>query len=268
MYKVHADFDPEINIKKRIKENVEKAVKDYENEPGVETTFQTPIIGYVDAKHPLFHLFMEEGRTLHPKGVYRPGNSVIVYFLPYGTEIAESNRGGKDPSPQWTAAFHDSMHLVMKLNRIIGETLDEMGGLHSPANTPMDWNPETHQEEWSHKFAAYAAGMGRFGIAGSFHTEAGFAGRWSCVFAGHNYAPVTEEEVALIDMEKVLPQIDSDCKYAGAPDLTVSREAIASCPAGAITEKGIDRGRCQSRCLKINPHIPSPEVCGKCFFYE
>ena len=42
---------------------------------------------------------------------------------------------------------------------------------------------------------------------------------------------------------------------------------IACCPAGAISEEGIDKFRCQEYCLKLNEHIPSPDVCGKCFKY-
>ncbi len=268
MNKVHVDFDREVNIKKRIKENVQSTIHDYEERPNVDTKFGTPIIGYVSAKHPLFRLFMEEDRSLHPKGIYRPGNTVIVYFLPYAPHITESNRGGEEPSAQWTTAFYDSMHLAMELNRVIGVTLDEVGRLHSPANTPMDWNQETQREEWSHKFAAYAAGMGRFGIAGSFHTEMGFAGRVGCVFTDYNYAPVDEEELERLDLENTIDYIDSDCKYLGAEHVMVSRKAMESCPVGAITKEGIDTAKCQDRCLEINPHIPSPEVCGKCFFYD
>lgn len=268
MYKVHVDFDLEVNIKKRIKENVQSTIIQFEKRPEVKTTFGTPIIGYVNAKHPLFRLFMEEDRSLHPKGIYRPGNTVIVYFLPYGTEITCSNLGGEMPSAPWTDAFHDSMHLSMELNRVIGDTLDEVGRLHSPANTPMDWNEETQREEWSHKLAAYAAGMGRFGIAGSFHTEMGFAGRVGCVFTDYNYAPLDDEELARLDMETTIDYIDHDSKYLGAKHVMVSRKAIASCPGGAITKDGIDKAKCQDQCRRINPHIPSPEVCGKCFFYD
>lgn len=268
MYKVHVDFDREVNIKRRIRDNLHTAIKDYERRPGVQTDFAAPIIRYVNAKHPLFRLFMEEDRSLHPKGIYRPGNTVIVFFLPYSPEVARSNRGGEDPSPEWTDAFHDSMHLAMELNRVIGDTLDEVGRLHSPANTPMDWNLKTQREEWSHKLAAYTAGMGRFGIAGSFHTEMGFAGRVGCVFTDYDYAPLKEEELARVDLANTIDYIDHDSKYLGAKDVTVSQEAIDSCPAGAIIKEGICKERCQERCLQINPHIPSPEVCGKCFFYD
>ncbi len=261
-------FDPKENIKKRIKDAVVAEVRRYEMLPQCTTKFKDPIIGYISAKHPIFMKYLEEDICLHPKAIYRPGNTVVVYMLPFSEEIAESNKGGDMPSEQWTKAFYDSMHLSMKLNGVIRNTLDEVGRLHSATNIPTDWNPEEHREEWSHKLAAYAAGMGRFGIAGSFHTELGFAGRWGSVLVDEHYAIFEEEDLEIWDLDHVVDHIMSDCKYEGAEDVRVSREAIEACPGGAVGEKGIDREKCQQWCKKVNKYIPSQEVCGKCFFYD
>ena len=263
-----SEFDPKSNIKKRIIFNVNAAIKEFEKLQKCTTKFGTPIISYVSCHHPLFVHFVENERCKHPKQIYRPGNTAIVFFLPYDKEVTLSNKGGKLPSEQWTKAFHDSMHLCMYLNRIISDTLDEVGRFHSPANVPTDWQEDTHREEWSHKLAAYTAGLGRFGIAGSFHTEVGFAGRLSTVLVDEHYDIVDEEDLEGLDLENVLSYIDSDSKYLGAEDVIVSQEAIEACPASAITKDGINQKTCQDFCKTINHFVPSPEVCGKCFFYD
>ncbi len=265
---MNPDFSTESNIKKRIIANVNAAVKEYETLPECSTRFGTPIISYVSVHHPLFMHFFESGRSLHPKQIYRPGNTAIVFFLPYDEKVAKSNLGGEMPSKEWTNAYFDSMKLCMTLNRIISDTLDEVGRLHSPANIPTDWQEEVFREEWSQKLAGFAAGLGRFGIAGSFHTEVGFAGRLSTVLVDADYAILDEDEIATLDLENVLPYIDSDSKYLGAEDVRVSQNAIDSCPANAISSIGIDKAKCQQHCKKINKVTPSPEVCGKCFPFD
>lgn len=268
MLKVHVDFDRNANIKKRVKDNVEQAAVRWQNEPGHHIRYGKPWLGYVSVNHPLFMTYYLHHVCQHPKAIYRPGNTVVLVYIPYSKETVESNRGGDWPSDLWMASFFDSMHLGMYLNRVIRETFDEVGRIHSGTNAPTDWNEKTHREEWSHKLAAYAAGMGRFGIGGSFHTETGFAGRLSSILVDEHYAPFTEEELAWQDVDHALERSYTDSKYEKGMQVQVGPKAMASCPGRAITEQGIDQAKCQAFCSKINPYTPSPEVCGKCFYWD
>ena len=45
-----------------------------------------------------------------------------------------------------------------------------------------------------------------------------------------------------------------------------SDEMIAACPGGAISKEGIDRKACQEYCKTIFKHVPTPDLCGKCYF--
>lgn len=260
------EFDIGTNIKRRVIDNVKAAVAEYQKRPEVTTEFGEPVIGYVYAKHPLFGHFFSENLCLHPKGIYRPGNTVVVHFLPYARSVAESNIGGDMPSGEWSKAFYDSMHISMRMGGVIRDTLNEVGRLHSATNTPMDWNLKTYHEEWSHKLAAFTAGMGRFGIAGSFHTESGYAGRFGSILVDEHYAE--EDELYCPPLETVIDEIETDSKYLGAGDVFISEDAIKACPAGAICSEGVDRAKCQAFCLTVNKYIPSPEVCGKCFSFD
>ncbi|MGI6721632.1 MAG: hypothetical protein ACOX4I_03585 [Anaerovoracaceae bacterium] len=285
MAKVHIDFDRSANIKKRMKDNVESAALEWQSRPEHHVRYGTPVLGYVSADHPLFMTYFDHHVCSHPKEIWRPGNTVVLAAIPYSQETIDSNRGGDRPSQLWTDAFFDSMHLGMYLNRVIRDTLDEVGRIHSGTNSPTDWNEETHRPGWSHKLAAYAAGMGRFGIGGSFHTENGFCGRVTSILVDEHYAPFKEEDLEWQDNDHALQFAWLDSKYDRRPPNTieneygekldeisetfnVSREAIASCPGKAISSAGVNMEKCQAFCKTVNEYTPSPEVCGKCFFCD
>lgn len=257
-----------INIKKKIEDNIRKTIKEFEETDDISTRFKDPLIGYASSTDMLFDMFFSRRLSDHPKSIYRPGNTVILYFLPYADDITESNTGGDMPSEKWTKAFTESMWLSMKINGVIRRTLDSVGRLSSCANTPTDWNEDTHHENWSHKMAAYAAGMGEFGPAGSFHTKAGYGGRLGCIITDGRYAEEPSEVPDSQQLEKIYQNILTQCCYHGSENVSCSAEMISSCPAGAISENGIDREKCQQYCKTIDEYIPSPEVCGKCFSFK
>lgn len=255
-----------VDIKAKILEDVRNAVREFEARPDIKTKFGDPIVGYADTRNGIFDMYFSRRICDHPKRIYRPGNTAVVHFVPYAQEILESNRGGDKPSQQWTDAFNESMWLSMRLNGVIREALDTVGRLSSCTNTPTDWNEELCREGWSHKLVAYAAGMGTFGPAGCFRTRNGFAGRFGSIITDGQYAdafePLNNEQ-----LEAVYQELLRQYHYREAKGVMCSREMIEACPAGAISEDGIDRKKCQAFCKTIDEYIPSPEVCGKCFFY-
>ncbi|MCB6992715.1 hypothetical protein LI177_04350 [bacterium 210820-DFI.6.37] len=255
-----------VDIKGKILTDVKDAIKKFEARPDIKTRFGEPLIGYADSRNPIFDMYFSRTICDHPKRIYRPGNTVVVHFVPFAPEITESNRGGEAPSEDWERAFNESMWLSMRLNGVIREALDTVGRLSSCTNTPTDWNEELCREEWSHKLAAFAAGMGEFGPAGCLKTKNGFAGRFGSIITDGQYAEAFET-LDSDQLEALYQKIQRQYAYQEAEGVTCSQEMIKACPAGAISEKGIDRKICQAHCKTIDKYIPSPEVCGKCFFY-
>ena len=255
-----------MDIKAKILEEVKATVEEFQARPDIKTRFGEPIVGYADSRNPIFDMYFSRTICDHPKKIYRPGNTVVVHFVPFAKEITESNRGGDRPSEAWLTAFNDSMWLSMRLNGVIRDVLDAVGRLSSCTNTPTDWDEERCREEWSHKLAAYAAGMGKFGPAGSFQTKNGFAGRFGSIITDGQYAEAFET-LSSEQLEAVYQEIQRQYCYQEAKGVSCSEEMIQACPAQAISENGIDRKHCQAHCKKIDAFIPSPEVCGKCFFY-
>lgn len=255
-----------VEIKTKIMTDVKEAIKQYEAKPDMKTRFGEPMIGYADTANPIFDMYFTRTICEHPKRIYRPGNTVVVHFVPYEKAIAQSNQGGTEPSEEWIGAFNDSMWLSMRLNGVIRDALDTVGRLSSCTNTPTDWDKELCREEWSHKLAAYAAGMGHFGPAGSFVTKEGFAGRFGSIITDGHYADAFEP-LSAEALEILYGDLMKQCRYQEA-GVKVSEQMVAACPGGAISADGIDRKLCQAHCMKIDKFIPSPEVCGKCFYYE
>ena len=103
-----------INIEEKIANNVKQAIKEFEAREDIVTRFGEPIISYIDARDQLFNLLFDKDLTEHPKNIYRPGNTVITYFIPYAEEITESNQGGGQVSEQWRRASIESAWLSMK----------------------------------------------------------------------------------------------------------------------------------------------------------
>lgn len=256
-----------INIEGKIEKKVQQIVKEFEERDDIVTRFGEPIIAYVNARNQLFDWFCDKQLTEHPKNIYRPGNTIIVYFIPYAEDITESNQGGEQVSQQWIRASIESAWLSMRLNRAIKETLDIVGRLSTSLNTHLDWDEEKHQPAWSHKLAAYAAGMGELGPAGSLHTKAGFGGCCNCVITDGKYME-TAEELDQKQLEEIYQSILTDCCYESAQNVSCSKEMINACPGNAISENGIDRAKCQQHCKTIDEYIPSPDVCGKCFSFK
>lgn len=250
-------------VKAAIALNVKKAIDEYEEENNCKGMYQEPVIVYHDAKDPAFDTFFRMGICKHPAEIYRPGNTLVLFFLPYSGEIIESNRGGADTSEQWLTAYKKGTALIMRINRAIRNTLESKGRLVSCLNTPIDWNEKKAAEEWSFKLASYLAGMGSFSTAGSFVTDKGFGGRFSGIITDEVLYEQKPEVHSPQEYEAMINEIKQAALYEGTP----SEECIAACPCGAISKDGIDRFKCQQHCKELNEYVPSADACGKCYFY-
>ena len=249
-------------VKAAIEVNVRKAMDEYEAENDCAGMYQDPIIVYHDAKDPAFDTFFRMGICKHPAEIYRPGNTLVLFFLPYREDIAESNRGGKETSEQWLTAYKKGTGVIMRINRAIRNTLESRGRLVSCLNTPIDWNEKKAAEEWSFKLASYLAGMGEFSTAGSFVTAKGFGGRFSGIITDEVLYEEKPQMRTPEEYEAMIADIKKATLYEGAP----SEECIAACPCRAISKDGIDRFKCQQHCRTLNEYVPSADACGKCFF--
>lgn len=255
-----------IDIKQKIENAVMMTAADYMKDNELSHMFSDPIIGYAQANDPLFLTFSEKNWTLHPKEIYRPGNTVVVHFLPFSAEIVESNRNNMEISKEWTAAYEAAIFFSALLNSSIKDTLESLGRLASLTSLPGDWNEKRNAPDWSHKLAAYVAGMGEFGIAGSFITSVGSAGRLGSIITELKIEPSKVwPKRNDHDLESIANDIQKSYLFLNRNNDPIKDEKIFKCPAKAISSEGVDLAKCRDFCAAQKQIVPSPDVCGKCY---
>jgi epoxyqueuosine reductase QueG len=96
----------------------------------------------------------------------------------------------------------------------------------------IESNDRGPYSNWSERHIAYAAGQGTFSLSDGFITEAGIAHRCGSVVT----------DLVLPASPRTAQNHLSNCLY----HLGINcRSCIKRCPAGAITEKGHDKNKCQ-----------------------
>lgn len=253
-------------IKDRIQNEVIDLVRTYTAENNLTDIFLDPYVGYAQTKDPLFLAFFEKGWTMHPKEIYRPGNTVIIHYLPFSEKVTKSNKIGGEISKEWIKAYDSAIFLSALINDRIKDILESLGRLASLTNLPGDWNHEKDGPNWSHKLAAYVAGMGDFGIAGSFKAKLGSGGRLGSVITEYvmdQSRPITMQDHRIIN--SIIDEIEKSHLFMDYPHVKISETKIFRCPAQAVTASGVDRDKCRAYCAAQGQIVPSPDVCGKCF---
>jgi len=163
--------------------------------------------------------------------------NVISWILPVVEETRKSNRAERRvPSRLWSHTRWYGEKFNEKLRAHVAELLTHMGYLAVvPFLQPyfeVFTNEKGPYSNWSERHMAYAAGHGTFSLSDGFITEHGIAHRCGSV--------VTDLVLPVSPRTAKSPY--SNCLFY----LGINCQAcIKRCPAGAITEKGHDKIKCQ-----------------------
>ncbi len=163
--------------------------------------------------------------------------SVISWVLPVVEETRKSNRAQtRIPSHLWSHTRWYGEKFNDKLRAYVVELLTDSGYLAvAPMLQPyfkIDTNEKGPYSNWSERHIAYAAGHGTFSLSDGFITERGIAHRCGSVVS--NIVLPVSRRTAKSPYSNCLFYMGVDCK-----------SCINRCPAGAITEKGHDKNKCQ-----------------------
>jgi len=238
--------------------------------------FDEPLVQFADGDDPLFaeyktiiapiHLTPGEAlaKTFNKSPEDIPARlSVISWILPFTREIRESNRRHKiTPSRLWLNAYLYGEKFNDALREHMVRLLSQMGYLAvAPVLQPyfkmMEYNHEKgYYSNWSDRHIAYAAGLGTFSLSDGFITECGIAHRCGSVVT--NLILPISPRTAKNPYSNCLFYINGKCKAC-----------IARCPAGAITENGHDKTKCQEyMSIKLyhllKEYTGDEEACGLC----
>jgi hypothetical protein len=164
--------------------------------------------------------------------------SVVSWILPATEKTRKSNRGETlIPSRLWSYTRWYGEKFNEALREHMVEILTELGYLAvAPAIQPYferNTNEKGPYSNWSERHIAYSAGLGTFSLSDGLITKRGIAHRCGSVVTDLllPVSPRTAEN----QYSNCLFYVDGSCKAC-----------IVRCPAGAITEEGHNKIKCQA----------------------
>ena len=237
-----------------------------ENIPGVGETllFDEPLIGFASASDGIFETYRrEEVIGPHFFGPFEwlpEAKTVVSFFLPFSSAVRVSNRADRtDPSTEWLYGRIEGEAFIVSFMAALKRMLTEKGiGVCVPSlderfdvqfeMTDGANGADFHADSrWSERHAAYACGLGTFGLSRGLITEKGIAGRYASLI-------VSEEWKAT---ERRYTGIDDYCVKCGA--------CIRRCPVHAISlEFGKNNVLCKAQVDKMGEKYAPRYGCGKC----
>jgi epoxyqueuosine reductase QueG len=225
--------------------------------------FDDPLTGYASAGD---RYFAEAKKPeiigehfLTPDEWLSGAKTVISVFLPFTRLVCLANRQNKAwPADEW---LHARIEGQAFQNIICSFTVDFLEKEGLSALAPMidsrfkTGSPVTHDKaeqafytsNWSERHAAYAAGLGTFGLSKGLITRKGVAGRFISIITSAFFEPDKRPYTNIYDY----------CINCGA--------CIRNCPVGAISA---DMGKMHQPCSDFLDKVKETQAprygCGKC----
>lgn len=234
--------------------------------PGGEelTIYEEPLIGFASPSDELFERYKEPEvigpHYMAPREWMPQANTVVSFFLPFTEAVRKSNRGKPaEPSVQWLFGRVEGQDFVDAYMETVRRWLEGQGikacvpsadgrfAIHRDAVGSLE-RPDLHvQSHWSERHAAYACGLGTFGLSRGLITKKGMAGRLGSVLIDAALEPDRREYQGVYDY----------CTKCGA--------CIKRCPIGAITmENGKNNAMCSDYVDATKERYSPRYGCGKC----
>ena len=176
------------HLKRKLEKEIRGAVEQFQEREDITCRFGEPVVGYVSVDDVRFDMLFARGFNGHPREIYRPGRSIILYYLPFEEGIVRANEESETPTEEWVRSYYESLWLAMAVNQTIRQVIVGQGRLISNLSNMVSWDDEHCREDWSYKFAAAIAGMGEMGPAGSFHMNGNYGGRVGGMITDGMYA--------------------------------------------------------------------------------
>ena len=209
--------------------------------------WDTPLVGFASGDDPLFRQYKKIIGRFHftPREIFdltfgksKSPLSVISWILPASEDVRKSNRKeSKYPSLLWAHARDFGEQFNVKLRNHLVSLLKKKGfKALAPMNSPHWKRLKSSRvgwaSNWSERHAAYACGLGAFGLSDGLITAKGKAMRVGSVVT----------DLPLKPSEKVYPHHRANCLYYFNKTCKV---CVSRCPAGAISSKGHDKDKCE-----------------------
>ena len=235
-----------------LKNKIENIIKAAVASTGTETRYREPLVGYASADDPIFDEMKEiiGPHHLHPKEIFPEAKSVVSFFLPFEKELVELNWKSPGPVKEWIQAKSETDSLIREINEKLTVELAKEGVKAVVPGTVFDYKSRGFEVVWSHKSAAYAAGLGTFGVHHMLITESGCAGRFGTLLISAEIPPTPRPT-------------EEFCRYKKGEKCLV---CVDRCPVSALSVRGLDKEKCFRQLQENAKAFPELQqmACGKC----
>ena len=225
--------------------------------------FDEPLFGYASSGDSLFTEAKKPDvigeHFVAPEEWLPEAKTVIAVFLPFTEQVRTANRVNMAwPSEEWLHARIEGQAFQLTICRHAEELLKKEGfaalapmlDSRFSGSSPITQNKNEqayYTSNWSERHAAFAAGLGTFGLSKGLITRKGVAGRFLSVITSACFEPDKRSYNGIYDY----------CNFCGA--------CIRNCPAGAISK---EHGKLHPPCCDFLNSTKEKYVsyygCGKC----
>jgi len=272
---VYPKADPANWIENVISDFIENSPENTLQGPYSEKAFENPLVGFASGDDALFESYktvIDPGHwtpleifTLTFSGVrVTPGElTVISWILPQTRATKADNRKQTVyPAERWARARIYGEAVNVKLRRRVVEALQKEGiqavaPMLSPSWERKKSDRYVFASTWSERHAAYAAGLGTFGLCDGLITPRGKAMRTGSVVARIKIGPTHRP-------------YDHHRAYCLFFSHGLCGKCIGRCPVGALSKDGHDKVKClqhlkpaTAEYVKTNYHFDG-YGCGLC----
>ncbi len=236
-------------IKKTIKDFIDNSPFNRLHPDFRERAFEDFLIGFARGDDPLFEAYKDYVGPFHwtPKEIFEmsfPDETVeageltvVSWVLPHTSRTKSDNR--KEtlfPAERWARARIFGEETNRSLRACLVETLAREGikavaPMLSPAWERKSSEKFTYASTWSERHAAYAAGLGTFGLCDGLITTKGKAMRLGSLVARKKIEPT----------ERPYTDHHAYCLFFTHG---ICGKCIARCPAGALSGSGHNKIKC------------------------
>lgn len=239
--------------KKEIENLIQNYLKNYQKKEKINSQWKEAVVEYASAADPMFRELeniVSESHLL-PTDILADAKTVIAYFIPFSEEIVNSNLDGKYSSHQWAESYGETNQLIEDLNKHLKYELEKEKYQSSLIPATHNFDKKRLKSDWSHRHAAYIAGLGTFGINNMLITEKGCAGRIGTLITDLKIEPSARPE-----NERCLNKAGFECS-----------QCVDNCANGSLKIDSFDRYKCYQLLLEndeLHSDLGLSDVCGKC----
>jgi len=218
-----------------------------------EELFREPLVGFASADDPLFFKLAEivGPEHVHPKDILQSAKTVVSFFIPFSKRIVLDNRRSPEVSSEWANVYLNANAVINDISKKLIDKLAEKGIQGRTIKATHTYDEKTLKASWSHRSAAYIAGLGRFGLNRMLITKVGCAGRYGSVIISEEITPDQRPQEELCTFF-----INGQCGFC-----------VNNCPTQALRVDGFDRHKCHAHLLEVSKGFSDLgfcDVCGKC----